>query len=340
MILIDGSSGEGGGQIIRTSLSLSLITGTAFRINKIRSGRKNPGLQTQHLAAVRAAAEIGGAKVTGDRPGSSELEFHPGEIRPGSYSFRIGTAGSTTLVFQTILPPLMMASAPSQLSFEGGTHNLKAPTFDFIEKTFAPLISRMGPGLSVKLERYGFFPPGGGRFDATISPSKELSPIRLLERTAIYRKQVRALVANLPAKVGERELSAARKALPSWSPSDFIVDLTNNAPSPGNVLFFELSSAEITEIVSSIGQRGLPAETVAESAINEASKYLESGAPVGEHLADQLLLPLAITGAGSFMTLEPSLHTKTNIELIKKFMDIDFSLERVTEKRWLIEVIR
>ncbi|HWW75660.1 MAG TPA: RNA 3'-terminal phosphate cyclase, partial [Pyrinomonadaceae bacterium] len=168
MLSIDGSYGEGGGQIIRTSLALSLITGKPFRVYNVRARRDKPGLQRQHLTAVTAAAAIGTAKADGAHVGSKEFTFEPGAIQPGEYKFTIGTAGSTMLVLQAILPPLMLADAPSLLLFEGGTHNVKAPPFEFIRKSFLPLVNRTGPTVTVELQRYGFYPPGGGRFNVYI----------------------------------------------------------------------------------------------------------------------------------------------------------------------------
>src|SRR2546428_9297761 len=160
MITIDGSFGEGGGQILRTALSLSLATGTPFRIENIRAGRKKAGLLRQHLTAVLAAAEIGAAEIEGATLGSTMLTFTPKSVRAGEYRFAVGTAGSGTLVFQTILPALLRASAATRVTIEGGTHNSAAPPFDFLDRTFLPLIRKMGATVSLKLERYGFYPAG------------------------------------------------------------------------------------------------------------------------------------------------------------------------------------
>lgn len=181
MLAIDGSYGEGGGQIIRTSLALSLITGKPFRIYNVRAKRAKPGLQRQHLTAVSAAAEIGRAKVDGAVVGSQQFTFTPGGVIPGDYVFRVGTAGSATLVLQTVLPPLMIASGPSLLTIEGGTHNVHAPPFDFLEKTFLPLVNRMGWHVEAKLDRYGFYPPGGGRLNVLIEPGGARSRLDLSE---------------------------------------------------------------------------------------------------------------------------------------------------------------
>ena len=195
--ILDGSSGEGGGQILRTALSLSVVTGKPFFIEKIRAGRERPGLLRQHLTAVLAAAEIGVAEVEGAYAGSTQLSFKPSAIKPGRYNFAVGTAGSGTLVLQTILPALMTANEPSYITIQGGTHNQAAPPFDFLAKTFLPQIERMGPRVLVNLEKYGFYPAGGGRFEVEIHPCSTLSPIHLEERGATEKPRVHAIVGNL-----------------------------------------------------------------------------------------------------------------------------------------------
>ena len=324
MITIDGSQGEGGGQIIRTALALSLITGKPFRVRHVRAGRERPGLARQHLTAVRAAATIGGAQVEGAGLGATEFTFRPGPVAPGDSAFPIGTAGSTMLVLQTILPPLMLADAPSALAFEGGTHNSHAPPYEFIVKTFLPLVGRMGPRVTAELSRYGFYPPGGGRLDVRVEPAGRLKPLDLPARGEIRARRARALVVKLPPSVGERELAVVADVL-GWGEragDELRVESSANAVSPGNVLTLEIESEHLTEVFTGIGERGVRAETVAERAANEARAYLDTDAPVGEHLADQLLLPLALAGGGSFATGRPTPHTTTNIEIIKMFLDV------------------
>lgn len=341
MLTIDGSQGEGGGQIIRTSLALSLITGKPFRIYNVRARRDKPGLRRQHLTAVNAAAAIGRAQVEGASVGSSAFTFTPGAITPGDYSFSIGTAGSTTLVLQTVLPPLMIAHAPSTLAFEGGTHNPHAPPFEFIAATFLPLINRMGPRVAARLERYGFYPPGGGRFNVRIEPATgALKPLDLLARGEIHARRARALVVKLPASVGERELTVINERL-GWGEGDgdeLRVETSTNANSPGNVLTLEIASEHLTEVFTGIGERGVRAEVIAERAADEARAYLETDAPVGEHLADQLLIPFALAGGGSYTTDPPSLHTTTNIEVIKMFLDVVITATPMNEPVWKIEI--
>src|SRR5687768_9849272 len=191
MLTIDGSHGEGGGQIIRTSLALSLVTGKSFQVERVRANRDKPGLRQQHLTAVKAAAEIGAAKVEGAAVGATAFTFTPGVVTPGDYTFSVGTAGSATLVLQTVLPPLIIAAGPSMLRFEGGTHNVHAPPYDFLERTFLPLVNRMGPSVLIELGRYGFYPPGGGHFDVIIQPSVRRHRLELLKRGTILAKRAR-----------------------------------------------------------------------------------------------------------------------------------------------------
>lgn len=337
MLTIDGSFGEGGGQIIRSSLALSLITGKAFRVYNVRAGREKPGLKPQHLMSVQAAARIGGAQVDGATVGSREFTFVPGSVSPGDYHFAIGTAGATMLVLQTVLPPLMLADAPSYLTLEGGTHNKHAPPFDFLQKTFLPLVNRTGPHVRLELERYGFYPPGGGRVRVLIEPRTQPQRLELEERGEIEERCARALVVKLPASIAGRELQVIREML-DFTDEELRVETSTNAASPGNVVMIELRSRDLTEVVTSVGERGVRAEAVAERAGLEAANYLASGAPVGEHLADQLLIPLALAGGGSYLTGPPSLHTTTNIEIIKLFLDVEIKLSHLREDVWRVEI--
>ena len=322
MLTIDGSQGEGGGQILRTALALSLVTGTPFRIDKIRARRARPGLLRQHLTAVSAAVAVGGAEVEGATLGSPSLVFRPGAVKPGEYRFAIGTAGSTGLVVQTVLPALLTAAAPSTLTLEGGTHNPAAPPFDFLARAFLPLIGRMGPRVDAALDRPGFYPAGGGRCTFRVTPVPRLAPLTLLERGALARRRARALVARLPRQIADRELAVVRSRL-GWSGEELeAVVVDGAARGPGNVLLLELESEHVTELFSGFGQRGVRAEAVAEQAVTEARRYLAAGVPVGPHLADQLLLPLALAGRGAFRTVELSSHSRANLDVIRAFSPI------------------
>jgi RNA 3'-terminal phosphate cyclase (ATP) len=325
MVLIDGSFGEGGGQILRTGLSLSLATGIPFRIENIRSGRKNSGLLRQHLTAVRAAAEVGTAGIEGATLASSALTFTPHTLRAGDYHFAVGTAGSGTLVFQTILPALLRTSAPSRVIIEGGTHNEFAPPFEFLDRAFLPLIRRMGANVLVKLERYGFYPAGGGRFVAEVEPCLNLKPLELGIRGEIRSRRVTAIVANLTTRIAEREIKQVAGMM-SLTSEGKIVE-TRNSPGPGNIVLIEIESDDVTEVFSSFGRLGVASEKVADEAVREAREYLASRAVAGEHLTDQLLLYLALAGGGSFTATKLSRHARTNQEVITKFLPVGFETE-------------
>ena len=337
MLVIDGSTGEGGGQIIRTSLALSLVTGKPFRVERVRANREKPGLRQQHLTAVKAAAEIAAAKVEGAAVGALEFTFIPGSVTPGDYVFRIGTAGSATLVLQTILPPLMIATRSSTVKLEGGTYNVHAPPYDFLEKTFLPLVNRTGAQVLIELERYGFYPPGGGRFNVLIEPALKFQRLDLLERGRILAERARALVVNLPRSIADRELAVIKERM-GLRDEQLQVEISDNAISRGNVVMIEIESEHLTEVFTRVGERGVPAETVALKAVEEAQEYLKTEAPVGEHLADQLLIPLALSRGGSFVTGSLSLHTTTNIKIIKKFLDVDITAAQAANGLWTINV--
>lgn len=325
LVRIDGSFGEGGGQILRTSLSLSLVTGKSFRIDNIRANRQKPGLLRQHLTAVQAATEVGTGAVEGASLGSRALTFVPGKIRAGDFHFAIGTAGSGTLVLQTILPALITASGPSRIVVEGGTHNPAAPPFDFLQKCFIPLIEQMGPTIQVELQRYGFYPAGGGRFTVEITPCAALQPLVIGERGEIIAQRAVALVANLPYHIARRELDAVGQIL-GWGAECLVCEDTKNSVSPGNLVMVELKSSALTEIFTAFGQRGVSAEDVAADAARQTRGYLKSNAAVDEHLADQLLLPLALAGDGSFTATSLNLHAQTNMHVIRQFLPVQFDV--------------
>lgn len=340
MIEVDGSMGEGGGQILRTSLALSLVTGRPLRIGAIRKGRARPGLMRQHLTAVQAAAEIGRAEVSGASVGSLELEFRPREVVAGDYQFRIGTAGSTTLVLQTVLPALLAAKAPSTLVLEGGTHNPLAPPFDFLARSFLPLLGRMGPQVAVSLERPGFYPAGGGRIRVAIEPAA-LSPLELPRRGEIRERRVVASVAHLPGSIAARELAAARVVL-GWESACFqqrsLVGVEGGAVGPGNVVTIDVECEHVTAVFTGFGEVKVRAEDVASRAARAAAAWLESEVAVDEHLADQLLLPMALAGRGAFTTVAPTGHTKTQAALLRQLLGAQVAIERVSERAWQIEV--
>ena len=337
LILIDGAMGEGGGQILRTSLALSLCLGKPFRMVNLRARRRKPGFRHQHLVCVNAAAKIGGAGIKGAALGSQELMFVPTTIRAGHYHFDIGTAGSTTLVLQSVLPALLIANGPSTLILEGGTHNPFAPTFDFLQQVFLPIINSMGPKVEARLERPGYYPKGGGRLSVTIQPTKKLRAFCLHWRGKILEQRATATVAGLPRHIARREICVIGQKL-GWGEECLYIKEEPADMGPGNIVTIEIKSEYISELFTGFGERGVRAETVADKAAKAALRYLDAGVPVCVHLADQLLLPFALAGGGSYNTLKPSLHTRTNSEVLKLFMDIVTSMDRISKDIWQITV--
>lgn len=340
MLVIDGSQGEGGGQIVRSSLALAAVTGRPVRIDNIRAGRAKPGLMRQHLTAANAVAETCGGQLEGAGIGARSIRFLPGPVRPGDYGFSVGTAGSATLVLQTVLPALLTAEGPSRLVLEGGTHNPWAPPFDFLARAYLPLVNRMGPRVSAELVRPGFSPAGGGRMEITIDPAPALVGFDLLERGRIVGRSGRAIVANLPPSIAERERDTLISML-SWPPAS-IQAAEVAAQGPGNYVCVEVESEHVTEVFSGFGRTGIKAEHVAADAAREARDYLASEAAVGTHLADQLLLPLGLSefhgpaegqAGGAFRTLPLTRHSQTHIELLRQFLGIGVVCERAGDGR-------
>ncbi len=319
MITLDGSQGEGGGQILRTALALSAVTGTPFEITGIRARRAKPGLMRQHLVSVRAAAAVCGAEVTGGELGSTNLRFVPGQVRGGPHRFDIGSAGSTQLVAQTILPPLLRAGQESSVALTGGTHNPFAPSFPFMEGAFLPLLDRMGFLCRFRLEKAGFYPAGGGQCVLDVGSRQGCAPLVLESRPASPRVGARVCVVGLDGEIAEREMAALRAELP-LDPAWTVIDRCPGAIGIGNTVHVTVELDGYSEVFTAHGERGVPAEAVAAKAAAEAKAFLASGTAVGEYLADQLLLPMALSAGGSFTTHVLSAHTQTQIRVMETFL--------------------
>lgn len=335
-LLIDGAQGEGGGQILRSSLALSLVTGRPFQLTNIRAGRRKPGVMRQHLTAIQAAVDIGGETAVPIQIGARDLTFVPRPVAPGEYRFRVGTAGSATLVLQTVLPALLLAQGPSTVQLEGGTHNPWAPPFDFIQQAFLSLVNRIGPQVSATLQRPGFYPAGGGQFTVDIQPAARLGRLWLMERGDLQQRDVRALLSALPEQIGQREIDTVIQKL-GWSNDQGRVE-TLAGYGPGNVLVARLQYAEVSEVFTGFGRVGTSAEKVAKEVVRDIRNYLRATAPVGPYLADQLLLPLAIAAwqanrsnrpeqpAIGFRTVPLTRHSRTHIDLLTRFLGIDIQV--------------
>lgn len=317
MIEIDGS--QGGGQILRSALALSLCTQQSFRIANIRANRDMPGLLRQHLTAVNAAADIANAVVSGAELRSSSLTFRPSKVRAGEYWFAMGTAGSSSLVLQTVLPSLLVIDEPSTVTISGGTHNMGAPPFDFLQRAFLPQIERMGARVQLDLVSYGFHPRGGGTIRAEIQPCPQLKQLHLHDRGAPVTTFAEAYVAALPLHVAQRELNMVGRML-NLSMDRLHVRSLPSDEGPGNALSITIAHQHVTEVFTGFGERSVRAEAVAEPPARQARAYLDARAPVGEHLADQLLIPMALAaGTSSFSTVGASDHLRTNALTIERF---------------------
>jgi RNA 3'-terminal phosphate cyclase (ATP) len=318
MITIDGSQGEGGGQILRTSLALAAITGTPVRIERIRARRPKPGLQRQHLVAVQAAARVCNGQLEGAELNSREITFCPQAPCAGTYVFDIGSAGSTTLVLQTVLPILLCTDALSTVTIRGGTHNSMAPPIEFLQESFLPALHRCGASATVELDRHGFYPAGGGSMRTTIQPWQAKSPLVLEARGKAIGRHAEVLLANLPGHVASREAQALKHGL-HWSHQE-VDEREVAADGPGNAIIARLRYANLTAVFTAFGEMRKAAEQVASECVKQVRRYGEGDAPVCEHLADQLLLPLAIGAGGRFRTAKPSEHTRTNAAIIARFL--------------------
>jgi RNA 3'-terminal phosphate cyclase (ATP) len=336
MIVIDGSYGEGGGQVLRTSLTLAILTGRAVQIEHIRAGRRKPGLAAQHLTAVRAAAAICDATVTGDRMGSQWLQFRPGgPPRAGDYTFDVaqvrrgGSAGAVSLVLQTVLLPLALAPGSSRLTLRGGTHVSWSPPFPYLNEVYLPTLTRLGLRATVELKRCGFYPAGGGEVVMQIEgDASSVRPLSLTERGALGRVWGTALVANLPAHIPQRMANRARNLLAEEGLKADLRARRVRANGPGAGIFVLLEYENGARAgFTAYGRKGLPAEQVAEAACRDLLRYHRSGAAVDMHLADQLIVPLTIADDVShFSTCRVTEHLRTNMWVVERFARARFEV--------------
>lgn len=328
MIQIDGSWGEGGGQILRSSLALSLLTQQPFSLRNIRANRPKPGLQPQHLMSVRAAAQISSATVHGAALSSRELVFRPSPVCGGSYRFAIGTAGATGLVLHTVFLPLALrAACSSSLELAGGTHVTASPCFHFLATTWCGYLRLLGLDIGLSLERTGFYPRGGGQVQAVIAPAETVRSLNMLERPELTQVHGFSAAAGLPVHVAQRQ---ARRATQRLRAQGFDVSISEEQwpGGPGSVLALVWPQNAVPTMFVSLGARGKSAEAVADEAVDEALAFWRAGAPVDPHSADQLLLPLAFApGESTVRVSEVTRHLTTNLAIIRQFVERDISVD-------------
>lgn len=338
-LVIDGSAGEGGGQLLRSSLTLAMATGTPFVLDKIRAGRKKPGLMRQHLTCVKAAALVCNAQVEGAEVGSSRILFRPGPISHGEHELDIGSAGSVALVLQTLALPLALAGERSRIVVRGGTHAKWAPPFPFLQEAWLPLVRRAGANIALEMKSPGFYPAGGGEVVMTVLPLVAgWRPLHLGESSGLLGKlELHAVVSGLSEGIARRELTAAAELL-EGTPLEMTSE-TVKSPGPGNAMWLIArdEATGLANVFSGIGDQGVRAEDIGADVAKSFLAWRDSGAAVEEHLADQVMLPIALAGAGTYTCSELSLHAKTHVEVIHAFTghrmrmwDLGHSRYRVT----------
>ena len=343
MIEIDGSYGEGGGQIIRTALSLSCLLKKPFRIFNIRKKRKKPGLMPQHLTCVKAAQLITDAEVTGAYAGSSELLFSPHEVKGGYFSFDIGTAGSTSLVFQTLIPALAFSQQKTTLTLKGGTHVPLSPSFHYLSNVFVHFLGQLGIKVELVIESYGFYPRGGGIVRAEIFPVKNIKPLRIVERGNILQITGYSAVGNLPLSIAERQKDAFVNKINREIKNNkacLIIELVE-VPSigQGTFVYLEARSEDSVAGFTALGARGKKAEVVGEEAAEEFVKYYTTGAALDYHIADQIVLYLSLCSEESrFTTSSITNHLLTNLWVINLFHGIQYSIEGEVGEKGMVKI--
>jgi RNA 3'-terminal phosphate cyclase (ATP) len=328
MIKIDGSQGEGGGQLLRSALSLSLITGVGIQIYNIRANRSNPGLRHQHLCAVKAAHTIGRGELKGGILGSTQLEFQPRTIQPGRFRFNIGTAGATTLVLQTIFLPLSHAKAASSIKITGGTHVPWSPSYHYLEMQWLPYMQRLGFDGVISLDLAGFYPRGSGQIQGRIKPIGSINPLEIVKRGDLRQIRGISAVANLDRRIAERQRNQVLHRLgDKYKLNDIRI---KKLPSKfkGTILLLLAEFEHSQCCYFSLGKPGKPAESVADDTINAIESFMKTNADIDEYLADQLLLPLSFaSGPSCFKSAKITNHLITNAEIINKFIDVQFDIQ-------------
>lgn len=335
MIEIDGSFGEGGGQILRTAVSLSAVTGEPVRISNIRATRPNPGMSPQHVTGIEAVAEICGGDADGLFAGSKEIVFKPGQLTGGEFEFDVGTAGSISLVLQSCLLPAIMSKSPLRISVKGGTDVRWSPPIDFVRLVHLPLLERFGANCDMSLISRGFYPEGGGEVTLETSPTGGLKPVNLSNRGKVQSVRGIAFAQNLPEHIATRMKHSALKKLLDFKEIRIDVELTKgHSTGAGIVLTAECENTTIG--ASALGAKGVRSETLGESCAEDLLETIKSGTTVDEHMLDQILPYVALAGKGSRVLAEEMTgHARTNIWVIEQFLEKKFS---TTDKNGLIEV--
>ncbi len=335
LLEIDGSMGEGGGQVLRSSLSLSILTGKPIHITSIRANRDRPGLRPQHLMALRSAARISKGMISGDRTGSTAITFEPGPAQPGNYLFDIGTAGATSLVMQTLLLPLALTDGSSTVTIHGGTHVPWSPCFHYLDWSWRPLLNHIGVEFELELQMAGFYPHGGGQIAAQIAGGSRIHGLRLSSRGKLLGIRGLSAVADLPREIAERQRNQALKRLHELPDlPECMIDITSlPTRSKGTLLLLLAEFEQGRACFFALGARGKRAEKVADEAVDALVQFLTTDATVDHRMADQLLLPLALADSRSeFVTSRVTGHLETNAGVIRQFLQTDIRIEAACDE--------
>lgn len=332
LVHIDGSYGEGGGQILRTSLALSCLLGRPIEITNIRKARKKPGLQPQHLTAVMAAAAVSRAEVRGAELSSEALQFRPSRTIGGTYRFDVAekrrSAGSTTLVLQTVLLPLCLAEQPSLIAVKGGTHVPWSPPFHYLSLIVAPLLTRLGMRAECSITSWGWYPLGGGQVSVKITPQRQHQPLMLIDRGRLVRVSGISAISNLPGHIAARQRDRALAILAGQGIDAAIEVLSAPSPGKGSFLFLVAEFEQISAGFGSLGAVGKRAEEVAEEACRSLLAHLQAQGALDPYLADQVVPWLAFCcGPSEFTTSRLTRHLFTNLWVVRQFLDIDIEVE-------------
>lgn len=339
MLEIDGSIGEGGGQVLRTSLTLSCITGKSIHIKNIRAKRSNPGLRPQHFKSVEAAATISNAIIEGLKIGSTEVLFSPTKLKNGQYNFEIGTAGSTSLLLQSILIPLAFTKGNSRVQISGGTHVPWSPCFDYLSLHWLHYMDQIGYRADLILEKAGFYPPGGGSINARIKPFIGQNPLRLVERGNLVRVRGISAIANLDPGIATRQKHQTLRRLQPIHRDIKIQTKSLNAGSKGTFILLKAEFEHSQCCYFSLGKKGKPAEMVADEVVDDLLNFLNTDSAVDRYLADQLILPLSlIRGESLIHTEKITKHLLTNAIIIQQFLPVKIYVDGSEGSTGMIEI--
>ncbi len=342
LIEIDGSYGEGGGQVLRTALALSAIQRRPLRIERIRAGRKNPGLKPQHLKAAEALTRMTQGRLTGAKVGSDSITFVPQDIVPGNYRVDVGTAGSVTLLLQALLPPMSLTHGDFRLTLTGGTHVAWSPPFHYLEGVLFPVLRKMRMPVSAVLERWGWYPRGGGIVQVEIHSPCGMKPLILTERGPLKRIRGLSVGSNLPAHIPERQKEEAVKRIKVEFGVDAEIEVVSDAPAAGagSFVFLAVESENVVAGFSSLGRKGKRAEDVAGEAVDDLKDYLLSGGCIDPHLADQIVLFMGLSdGVSAFTVSRITQHLLTNLWVMQQFLDVGVSVGGEAGKKGRIEIV-